>query len=408
LGSGISKERAPKIATSVFEDKPNVILPWGRLTNFMTTHFCCKHCGLAVLHESISKYQATFATSVGFHCSDSFFFSTSKVDAETTTDVIEKESSYVLLLPTANCALNIRMVLALQRLGSGQASAAAVGATMLGIFPDAFHSKWTALEEVIGKTQVLVGTNILTKNIEQEKALLKQDDKGCYLFCVSIDAGWNNQGSDRAYNSNSGHHITVGKRSGLVVALHYMSKCCSKCGIATKTGKPHLDDADVCARNYTGSSKGMEAHGALHGCLNLHRNHNIIYEIIIMDDDSCTKSILSWNFQEAITEGLMTKAPKTANGNKKADKGQLPTSHLKLKRLADHNHRNRCWAGKCYNYAYATKGKSECLTTDAERLKRNLTYTLHQYKGEDFATFKRMIWAVFYHHFNVHGMCGEW
>jgi hypothetical protein len=65
-------------------------------------------------------------------------------------------------------------------------------------------------------------------------------------------------------------------------------------------------------------------------------------------------------------------------------------------------------AGKCYNYAYAAKSKSECMTADAERLKHNLTYMLHQYKSEDYETFKRMIWAVFYHHFNIHAMCGEW
>jgi hypothetical protein len=299
------------------------------------------------------------------------------------------------------------MVLALQCLGSGHAGAGIIGA-MLGILPDAFHSKWSVLEEAIGKTQVLLGNDILSENIEREKELSKQDKYGRYLFCVSIDGGWNNRGSGRAYNSDSGHHITVGNRSGLVVALHYMSKRCSKCEMETKTGKRNLHDPNVCARNYEGSSKGMEAHGALKSCLNLHRNHNIVYEIIVMDDDSSTENILTWNFEEAIKEGMMTKAPLTAKGNKKSDNGQLPTTHPKITRLADHNHRCRCWAGKCYNHAYAKGEKSECKAADAERLKRNLTYALHQYKGEDFETFKQMIWAVLYHHFNVHDTCGDW
>jgi hypothetical protein len=107
-------------------------------------------------------------------------------------------------------------------LGSGQVGAGGIGA-MLGILPDAYHSKWTVLEEAIGKTQVLMGNNILNENsIEQEKTLSKQDEKGHYLFCISIDAGWNNRGSGRAHNSDSGHHITVGNRSGLIVALHYV------------------------------------------------------------------------------------------------------------------------------------------------------------------------------------------
>jgi hypothetical protein len=65
-------------------------------------------------------------------------------------------------------------------------------------------------------------------------------------------------------------------------------------------------------------------------------------------------------------------------------------------------------AGKCYNLAHAAKSVSECTTADAERLKRNMTYALHQYKTESFEIFKRMIWAVFYHHFGIHDTCGEW
>jgi hypothetical protein len=48
-------------------------------------------------------------------------------------------------------------------------------------------------------------------------------------------------------------------------------------------------------------------------------------------------------------------------------------------------------ANVIYNLAYAKKSKSECTTTDAERLKRNMTYALHQYKSEDYDTFKRMV-----------------
>jgi hypothetical protein len=44
-------------------------------------------------------------------------------------------------------------------------------------------------------------------------------------------------------------------------------------------------------------------------------------------------------------------------------------------------------------------------TADAERLKHNLNYALHEFKGHNFATFRHMIWAVFYHHFNIHDIC---
>jgi hypothetical protein len=52
--------------------------------------------------------------------------------------------------------------------------------------------------------------------------------------------------------------------------------------------------------------------------------------------------------------------------------------------------------------------KSLVTCADAERLKRNACYAVHEYKTEDFETFKRMVWAVFYHHFGIHDTCGPW
>jgi hypothetical protein len=299
------------------------------------------------------------------------------------------------------------MVLAMQQLGCGQAGAAVVGG-MLSIAPNVFNGKWSALEEEIAKIQTTLGETIIDENVEKEKQLSEQNTAGQYLFCVSIDAGWNNRGSGKSYDSDSGHHITVGNRSGLVVALHYMSRRCAKCEIGELQDKDNPHDKSVCSRNYTGSSKGMEAHGALKSCLHLHLNRNVVWEIMVMDDDSSTQNLLRWNFAEAIDKQMMTEVPLTKGGNKREDKGQLPLSHPEITRLADHNHRNRCMAGKCYNLAYAKKSKSKCTTTDAERLKRNMTYALHQYKSEDYDTFKTMIWAVFFHHFNIHDTCGDW
>jgi hypothetical protein len=92
---------------------------------------------------------------------------------------------------------------------------------------------------------------------------------------------------------------------------------------------------------------------------------------------------------------MIDEIPTTAKGYKKSDNGQLPLTHPAIKRLTNHNHRNRCMAAKFYLLARGPKYKSRLSLADAERLKQNLTYALHQYKGEDFATFKKMIWAVF-------------
>jgi hypothetical protein len=140
--------------------------------------------------------------------------------------------------------------------------------------------------------------------VSKEKELSEKDDKGCYLFCVSIDAGWNNHGSGKSYNSDSGHHITIGNHSGLVVALYHISKRCSKCEAGEKMGKVVACDASVCARNYHGSSKGMQS------CKHLHQNHNI---------DVLTENSLKWIFVDALEAGLIGQIPTTPAGNKKVD-----------------------------------------------------------------------------------------
>jgi hypothetical protein len=72
-----------------------------------------------------------------------------------------------------------------------------------------------------------------------------------------------------------------------------MSKRCVKCENEAKMpdkGKNH--NPTVCSRkNYEGSSKGMEAHGALLTCLKLHQNHNMVYKFVVMDDDSLSDGI---------------------------------------------------------------------------------------------------------------------
>jgi hypothetical protein len=69
-----------------------------------------------------------------------------------------------------------------------------------------------------------------------------------------------------------------------------------------------------------------------------------------MYDYSFTKNVLQWNFEKALTAGLIDEISKTKGGNKKTDKGKPPYLW------------NQCMTGKCYNLACAVKSKSECLS----------------------------------------------
>jgi hypothetical protein len=44
----------------------------------------------------------------------------------------------------------------------------------------------------------------------------------------------------------------------------------------------------------------MEATGAIKTCLDLHMNHNVVYEYVVMDDDSSSENILRWNSDGAL------------------------------------------------------------------------------------------------------------
>ena len=134
-----------------------------------------------------------------------------------------------------------------------------------------------------------------------------------------------------SYNSDSGHHVTMGNHTGKVVMLHNMSKPCVKCELETKLFKTLQQNKQVCSWNYFGSSKGIEARGdALQSVLKLHKNNNVVLEYIVMDDDSTTESILSWNFEDALTAELITEAPKTRGGiqNQTRDIYQYPIPRL--------------------------------------------------------------------------------
>jgi hypothetical protein len=122
----------------------------------------------------------------------------------------------------------------MQQLGCGLAGMTIIGG-LLSICNNPMAGTWNLLEEKLSKAQIDLGKVILDNNKEEEKKLSKKDDKGRSKFCVSVDTEWNNHSSVKSYNSDSGHHITVGNRTGKVVA--------------TKTFRSREHDDGVCSQN---------------------------------------------------------------------------------------------------------------------------------------------------------------
>jgi hypothetical protein len=121
------------------------------------------------------------------------------------------------------------VVLAMQQLHCGQAVVTMIGG-LLSICSAPMSGMWTQIEEEIGKTQIKLGKEDITKNIHKEKKLSKTTEKGRLKLCVLIDTSWNNHGSGKSYNSDSSHHLMVGNRSN-------MSKHCYKCENESKLFK---------------------------------------------------------------------------------------------------------------------------------------------------------------------------
>jgi hypothetical protein len=414
---------SPEAEPVVERDKSNVILPWKGLIEFMCRNFVCKLCKKTPTEAQFEKLQVCFATSVNYYCPGC---NVDAIQAETRETLAPnkqtnrdpdkiKRNRYAINHAIDDYALNQKMVLSMQQIGSGRVGAAVLGG-MLSICVEPMQTYWSDIEAQMGQAQIGLGEDILLSNIEEEKRLSETDENGYSKICGNMDGAWTNRGSGKSYNSDSGHHLIVGNRSKKVIACHYMSRRCAKCELQMKTAeKENLPppetkdhDEDLCAKNYDGSSKGMEPSGALVNVLNLHTNHKCVMDIIVMDDDSSSQNILQWEIKEALAKKLYKKWPVTESGARKANTGKLPLTHPPWTKLADHNHRMRCLAGKCYKLARAKLDVSRVALADAERLKRNVCFAVHQYKSEDFATFKKSVWAVLHHHFGVHDTCGEW
>ena len=118
------------------------------------------------------------------------------------------------------------------------------------------RNRFTEIQEIVGKAIIKVADEVLDENLAIECALSPVGADGRRALDVASDTRWDKRGSTRRYDSLSGCAVAFGLRCSLPIGIEPMSSVCIKCTKGT------LHDADVCPKNYTGSSKGMEAVGA--------------------------------------------------------------------------------------------------------------------------------------------------
>jgi hypothetical protein len=426
----------------------HVVIPMDAFVEFLDSNFVCRNCRES---RSVIEYQIVgIASSINWFCKCN---SGGAVKARIRHDDEEetkewKETRFARLKKASRYELNGRFVLGMQHMGCGERDASIL-AGMLDLNVDPMQSAWSQIEQEIGVVEINIGKQIVVENVKLEAeltgtepfvqringpplpfkypitldnytekigrckqcwkrpklsfegAILKKKKTG---LSVQGDCRWDQRKGGRAYNSDSGTQLIVGNKTLKCIAVACMSKRCQKC----EGDKDHLPE--MCSKNYEGSSKGMEALGALRNVMGLFGTNNVYVREYVMDDDASTKTILKHSYKTLIDAGLfdMSDWPRYKDGKKKEDRGELTALHPSIAFIADCNHRVRSYAKAYFLLADLSQKKSECRPGDAERLKRNFAYFLHMYRAAPWEKFRHMSNAVVEHHFNNHEYCEEW
>ena len=109
---------------------------------------------------------------------------------------------------------------------------------------------------------------------------------------VSFDMGWNKRSSGNRYDSLSGHAFYIGCLSQQIICAIVTAKQCRICSLNELKGIEPPEHN--CPKNYTGSSKAMEADAALtiYEELYYESQKKIALQYIVSDNDSSMRALL--------------------------------------------------------------------------------------------------------------------
>ena len=395
-------------------DEINIILNYGDMIHFMSSSMCCRMCKSGVDETCFHKTTCGFASSIFYKCRKCgyqnnilpkmakdrqplFDFIDDDVEEKSSLPNIDNKKSY------SAYDINVHLLCWIQQFGLSGAAARQLASALQITDGTRLFGSFTSLEEAIGLYEIILSKMIIDDNVREELAMSPVDEFGRSLSTSTMDGGWNHRGSGRLYDSDSCQHVMFGAYTKKIIALYVMSRVCAKCAV------DKIHPLILCPRNYIGSSKGMEAHGASINVNWLYERFNCIVDTIIMDDDSSSKNVLKCKYadrqEEARKRGEVYAWPKYKSGGKRRDTGTLPLEHGDVNFKADINHRLRAKSKKEYALANGPKYKSECTKVDAARLKRNMSRAVFQNRSKPFHKLKRSSIAALEHLFDDHRWC---
>lgn len=136
-----------------------------------------------------------------------------------------------------------------------------------------------------------------------------------------------------------------------------------------------------CPKNYTGSSKRMEATSALDMVKAVFEHKTVCAFVteVVIDDDASTPALLLHSLCKLAWRVIDVQWPLDTNGRrvpKGKDMGKLPFYHLIIKFVADLMHQIRTFGKYIFGMANAPMSTSTCTMVDAYHLKCNFGYWL--------------------------------
>ena len=299
-----------------------------------------------------------------------------------------------------NCswhATNVRLVAGTLAAGMGPNDVATLFSFLeLPILQSFSKTQHPRIESLIGKSLRGVADKSMDKALDKEvEKTLKYKNINHYNWkesdnhtglTMSYDMGWSKRSSGHRYDSLSGHGFLVGAHSRKIVLAQVTSKYCKLCSSAEAKGEQV--ETHECPRNYKGSSKAMEADGALSLVTKLDRktDSKVFVESLVTDDDSSIRAILS-------------------HPSKGKQKGQL-SEHIPQPRfLADPSHRARVVDSKIFALARLRTELSPCEKIDAYRFKKYYSYMLKEARHLTLEQLIVKCKAVLEHLFDNHTYC---
>ena len=160
--------------------------------------------------------------------------------------------------------------------------------------------------------------------------------------------------------------------------------------------------------HFLGSSKAMEARGAVEITQNIHATKKAWVRHLITDDDSSTRANLAHSYEDLqLADPDNYIWPRDPRKRKKKSKGKLPIGvPAPENKLCDPTHRTRIFGGALYGLCNSKEGrKIKMSKADCFKAKQNFGYSQKIHRNKPAPEFKKHMGAVVEHLFHHHEFC---